>query len=80
MKIGVLKELLLFLIPRFVTDEVVLVDAGDGGLSILCLLGQETEEDEPCGIVKMRVFAWLGWSIFPKQVGNVEAYKGGMKL
>lgn len=70
-----IKEIILFFIPRFVTDNVALARDHDGNLQVYCLTEQVEPEDklyiETYGVCK--TFTWFGlttggWCLVDEEV------------
>ena len=57
---NLLKELLLDLIPHYVTDRVALYLAEDETLQVLCLESQLRSDDDFVCLGTAKTFTWLG--------------------
>lgn len=65
-------DALLFFVPIFITEDVVVSRDEDGELFLLCPLGLELESDDVVGKIKVRSIAWLGMGLKPKTIGELE--------
>lgn len=64
-------EVILFFIPRFIDDEVVLNELPGGDYEIICSLIDVKEGELFDGITTVQVFAFMFWA-FPYGVKEVD--------
>ncbi|MDG9928495.1 MULTISPECIES: hypothetical protein [unclassified Pseudomonas] len=64
-----MNRLLDFLLPRFITEDVALVDAGDH-LEIIGRLADAPPGFVPAAVATIRSFNLFGWAICPRMIGE----------
>lgn len=76
-----LKKILDLAIPRFLDEDVALVEI-NGNYEIVYPISDLRPLEKFDAVVTMRVFNLFGWALFPKQVGEIilwEEYFGENK-
>lgn len=63
------------LMPRFITEDVVVTEDEEGRNVPLCRVGQERDDDVIVGVISIRSFALLGWALFPKAASALRPYQ-----
>jgi hypothetical protein len=66
-------KILDVLIPRFMTEDVALIDTGER-YEIVCSMVDVMEWERFDGVATMRVFNFLGFALFPKMIGEVRPW------
>lgn len=69
-----LKNLFDFIVPRFITEDVALIDNGEK-LEIACPFDRIEDGVNYAGIVSVSSFTFLGRAFFVKQVGEVRPFE-----
>lgn len=64
-----MNKILDILLPRFITEEVALVDAGDH-LEVACALADVKPGEAFAAVATIRSFNLLGRALFPKMIGE----------
>ena len=57
------------LIPRVITEDVALIDTGDG-LEIACRLADVRRGERFAAVATFRSFNLFGFALFPKMIGE----------
>ncbi len=68
-----LKKILDLAIPRFLDEDVALVEI-NGNYEIVCHISDLRPLEKFDAVVTMRVFNLFGWALFPKQIGEVKLW------
>ena len=75
---NLLKKILDLAIPRFLVEDVALVEI-NGNYEIVCPIAVLRPLEKFDAVVKMRVFNLFGWALFPKQIGEVKLWEDYFK-
>lgn len=76
-----MKTILAFLdwlVPRFFTEDVALIDEGDS-YRILCSMKDLDPDEHYDAVVAITAFNLFGYALFPKQAGSVRTKRGATK-
>ncbi len=65
-----------FIVPQFVTEDVIVARRCNGDLFTLCPVGQEVPSDDIAGVIKVRSFSCFGVGWCPRAVGEMRPYDG----
>jgi hypothetical protein len=68
-----MNKILDILIPRFITEDVALVEC-DEGYEIACSMKDVQPWEDFHGVVTMQCFNFFGFGLFPKKVGHVREF------
>jgi hypothetical protein len=68
-----IKQIFDILIPRFMTEDVALMET-DEGYEIVCAMSDIEHGEEWDGIATMKMFNMFGFAMFPRQIGEVRPW------
>lgn len=63
-----LYEVIMFLIPHFVTEDVAVVWGMDGELTVVCSMDAVEPDETFDGVARVQCFTLFGWAWFYKFV------------
>jgi hypothetical protein len=69
------RKLLDYLVPRFITEDVALIEQAEG-FEIVCCIADVEPGERFDAVATIRCFNLLGFDLWPKQVGEVRPWPG----